>query len=87
MLFDELHDGPDAAQHTLAHVLVADDDMKRPLEFEDEFQRVNGIQPESFAEERRVVPDLLGRDRHLETSDDRLLDLALQGGCGIHFVL
>src|SRR4030095_3889684 len=78
LLFDELHDGPDAAKDALACLVVADDDMERALKLEDELERVDGVEAQPLAEQRHIVADFVGRDRHLETSDSRRFDVAFE---------
>ena len=62
-----------------AGLLVADRDAEAALDLEHELEHVDRIEPEAFAEQRRGVADLFGRDRQPQAANDRLLDLGFQG--------
>src|SRR5882762_1335584 len=72
LLLDEGGDGIDRAEHFAAGLLVADDHAEGTLEFEHEFQRVNGIEAEALAEQRDFVQDLVRLHRQLQASDEGL---------------
>ena len=76
---DEVGDGLDRPQYFRTGVLVADLNAERSLEFEHQFEHVDGIEAKPFTEEGRGVVDVLGRNRQTKATDDRLFQLASSG--------
>ena len=72
-------DGVHGAEDDGAGLLVADGDAEAALELEHQFEHVDRVEAEPLlGEERRVVADLVGRDREAQAAHDRLLDLGFQ---------
>src|SRR5438094_278689 len=81
---DALDDGDHTVQYTLTDLLVTDLHAERALQLEDDLERVDRVEAEPFVEQRHVVLDFRGRDRHPQTPHDRRFHLIQQCPVSIH---
>src|SRR5262245_64634838 len=77
---DEGRQGADRSERLLADLVALDANPELLLERDHELERIHRVEPETVAEQRRVVGDLQGDDA-LETKrvDDDLLDARSAG--------